>query len=150
MGFGLNDTVSWSSQAHGFRKDKVGRIVAVVPAEGNPVRYVPHGFRAPSSPGLPRGHESYLVAVGTKIYWPRVNDLKTIMGLEGEAVLKAGQSVTQDLLERLTKAWLQSLVAAGMGRAMAKATVEKKLDSILRELTRADSASTPKTKTRKP
>lgn len=38
MAFGIGDTVRWSSQAGGVRKEKVGEVVAVVAAKSLPNR----------------------------------------------------------------------------------------------------------------
>lgn len=67
-----NDNVKWTSQSAGYPKEKRGHIVLVVPA----------GFR-PRGSGLPgfypvgqaRDHESYIVKVGRKHYWPLVKYL---------------------------------------------------------------------------
>lgn len=70
----LGDIVKWQSQANGSTKVKVGKIVAVVPAGQNAV--APVGYSTKNLGfGGPRNHESYLVAAGKLIYWPRVSKL---------------------------------------------------------------------------
>jgi hypothetical protein len=66
----LNDIVSWTSQAQGSTKHKVGVIVEIVP---------PSCLPSMASTCDPRGHESYVVLVKPlrgnakpKKYWPRV------------------------------------------------------------------------------
>ena len=66
--FRLGDKVSWKSQAGGWTKIKYGVIVEVV--------------RPACWPKLPlmdiggsRNHESYIVLVGRKYYWPLVKNL---------------------------------------------------------------------------
>jgi hypothetical protein len=70
VSFYLNETVAWTSQSGGHATTKRGEIVAVVMARNKPV--VPAGYRAAYEFGfLRRRHESYLVAVGNRVYWPR-------------------------------------------------------------------------------
>lgn len=77
--FKVGMTVEWRSSANGSTKHKVGEIVAVVPAKQRPAPK----FRLDSS-GLPRDHESYVIAVKCgktdkakpKLYWPRVAALQ--------------------------------------------------------------------------
>ena len=74
-GFGLGDTVIWSSQAQGSRTTKTGKIIKIVPAGEMPVRFA-------ASTALPRATESYIVSVAPvkgngahKMYWPRTSAL---------------------------------------------------------------------------
>jgi len=83
-----NDFVEWSSQAGGFDKKKIGEVAVVVPAGADPFAEL----RAAGLPrkdcafdgGLPRNHESYIVAVRRtpkskpRYYWPRVANLKKV------------------------------------------------------------------------
>ena len=77
MKFKLGDAVTWTSQSKAYVKTKMGKIVLVVPPD--------HASKVPwSMPGqqmwdglsLPRNHESYVVRVGSKLYWPRVSKLR--------------------------------------------------------------------------
>lgn len=68
--FKLGDRVAWTSSASGKTSRKEGEVVAVVPAGERPP---PKGLR---DPGAPRDHESYVVVVGTKRYWPKVDKLE--------------------------------------------------------------------------
>lgn len=72
MRFKVGDVVTWTSQSGGYSKTKTGTVLAIVPAGSSPV--VPEGYRANSKAGygFGRSHDSYLIAVGKVIYWPRV------------------------------------------------------------------------------
>jgi hypothetical protein len=74
----LGDKVRWSSR----KTEKVGSVVAVVPANTDASACLPDGFSCGSSSGfgMSRNHESYLVKVdgkGRGLYWPRVKHLKS-------------------------------------------------------------------------
>ena len=76
--FVCGDEVRWASQAQGTWKRKQGTVVAVVPAGMCPSDFqaVLVTGRVPSGGfGQPRNHESYLVKVGNKLYWPRTSQL---------------------------------------------------------------------------
>lgn len=72
------DTVTWTSQSHGFVKTKEGVVVAVVAAGHHPFSCLPFSGMRIVNPGGPRKHESYLIQVGTRktLYWPVVSLLK--------------------------------------------------------------------------
>jgi len=76
----IGDKVVWESQGQGFTRQKVGEIVAVIPPRRNPNFHIPEGKWSfgGGSFGLPRNHESYLVAVGNRLYWPRVASLRKV------------------------------------------------------------------------
>lgn len=83
MAFGIGDTVRWSSQAGGVRKEKVGDVVAVVAAKSLPNREQFLSLYKGAGIGISRDHESYVVRVrtgktATKDYWPRVNSLSAV------------------------------------------------------------------------
>ncbi len=88
--FKVGDKVYWSSQSRGFDTDKVGEVVAIVPAGQHirPVRFVETYNVSAMGYGCPRDHESYLVAVQTgktpqakkSLYWPRVKSLHIFKG----------------------------------------------------------------------
>lgn len=77
----VGDTIKWSSQSHGYYKEKAGVVIAIVPA-GVDVRDVQHGlsagFKLLDGPGMSRKRVSYLIAVAPKpgsnakpqLYWP--------------------------------------------------------------------------------
>ena len=71
--FKKGDKVKWTSQSLGCVKTKKGVISAVVPAgeRGTDYGYKPNGGLA----GYSRNHESYVVQVGNKTYWPRTSQL---------------------------------------------------------------------------
>jgi hypothetical protein len=71
----VGDEVSWVSQAGGHSKRKAGRVVQVVPPKAMPCKKFADALR---SSGLPRKEESYVVQVGKKLYWPRVNLLSLV------------------------------------------------------------------------
>lgn len=82
MEFKLGDEVSWSSQAGGFEKVKIGVVVDVISAGESILK---SKFRRElDASTLPRKEESYVVCVGAKpgsrakpkYYWPRVSELK--------------------------------------------------------------------------
>ncbi|BDU72928.1 hypothetical protein METEAL_21020 [Mesoterricola silvestris] len=70
--------VAWTSQSGGYVKDKVGVVAQVVPAKGYPDRdRFLHLYKS-AGVGLCRDHESYVVLVGKRPYWPRVSHLKAV------------------------------------------------------------------------
>jgi hypothetical protein len=75
MLYDLNQTVRWTSQAQGFAKTKVGVIVEVVPSGQLPDHDKFLSLYRGSGVGAPRNHTSYVVKVGSKIYWPRASKL---------------------------------------------------------------------------
>lgn len=75
MKFHINQRVRWTSQAGGSTKTKSGIVVHVVNAGCVPPRENFPSLHRSSGVGLPRDHESYVVRVGTKVYWPRVSGL---------------------------------------------------------------------------
>lgn len=81
--FQVGDRVRWSSQSHAFRKSKRGRVLAVVPPGRDPDSCIRETLRSDFIPGrimfdgtVGRSHESYVVSVGNKLYWPRVRHLE--------------------------------------------------------------------------
>lgn len=78
MQFQIGNRVQWSSQAHGSHKTKEGVVVAVVPAGQLPDRTRFYKLHRGSGVGMPRDHESYVVEVGRKPYWPRANKLGSL------------------------------------------------------------------------
>jgi len=82
--FQIGDTVTWTSQAGGKSKTKIGKVIAIVQADIE-VQYVlthlqSDGFRLPDASLLPRSHESYLIQVGKskRLYWPLVRYLEKV------------------------------------------------------------------------
>jgi len=74
--FKLGDCVKWKSQAQGYTKEKIGRVVQVVKAGFYPYRdSFPQLYRR-YGVGLCRDYESYVVMVGHTPYWPRVKHLQ--------------------------------------------------------------------------
>lgn len=76
--FAVGDEVVWESQSSGSIKKKQGTVVAVVPVGGFAQDLIPRELKCSSRLGYgsPRAHESYLVAVGKRCYWPRVVHLE--------------------------------------------------------------------------
>lgn len=87
--FYVGDEVEWTSQGGGYTKTKRGTVVDVV-APG--IFVGPFYIRDRDLAGFAtrrlcvgegsRDHESYLVLVGTQLYWPRVKDLNLVEPLE--------------------------------------------------------------------
>jgi hypothetical protein len=76
IAFRYDDRVEWTSQSHGFRKTKRGRVAQVVSAGFLPDRVMfPELYRG-AGIGMARDHESYVVLVGSKPYWPRAKTLE--------------------------------------------------------------------------
>ena len=74
--FAVGDTATWTSQAGGYAKDKVGVVVAVVPAGQYPSREDFPSLYRNAGVGMHRDHESYVVHVkGAGVYWPRTRAL---------------------------------------------------------------------------
>ena len=77
----IGDKVTWTSQAGGHTKTKIGYIVHIVPADTWPSMDDPR-FRELDRKNryytVPRNHESYVVEANCKYYFPRVSGLKLI------------------------------------------------------------------------
>jgi pyruvoyl-dependent arginine decarboxylase (PvlArgDC) len=74
----LGDRVRWVSQSQGYRKAKEGEIVEVVPAGFSPNRDAFPQLYQGMGVGFPRNHDSYVVLVGKKPYWPRASLLEKV------------------------------------------------------------------------
>ena len=77
--------VAWTSQAAGVSKDKVGRVVVVVPDGGNAIGALQNhlGRKPPQYVldwGMCREGVSYVVKVGSRYYWPKAEYLKLYVG----------------------------------------------------------------------
>jgi len=68
--FKVGDMVQWRSQAQGSAATKVGEVVEVVPPKARPDRLRFEKLYRGSGCGYGRSHESYVVMVGNKPYWP--------------------------------------------------------------------------------
>lgn len=87
MAIRVGSKVRWRSQSAGYRTEKVGTVVEVVPKD---VPMHPniacrmHGGRSAFGYGCSRDHESYVVSIPTKgkgrpmLYWPRVKQLEVV------------------------------------------------------------------------
>ena len=71
----IDDSVTWTSQAGGYKKEKNGIIVEVVKPGDLPNRDIFWKLYKHSGVGMSRNHESYVVEVKKKHYWPRVKNL---------------------------------------------------------------------------
>ena len=80
MGFRIGDGVQWTSQANGSTRTKQGVVAEVVPAAHKPDRVRFSRLYKHSGCGCARDHESYVVMVGNKPYWPRANVLRPAAG----------------------------------------------------------------------
>lgn len=76
--FKVGDTVEWTSQAQGSTTKKRGVVAEVVEKGKRPNRIRFVALYKSSGCGLGRDHESYVVMVGNKPYWPRANALRNI------------------------------------------------------------------------
>lgn len=79
--FNIGDIVEWTSQSGGYTRTKSGEIVAIVPAEDWAQKHFEKlGLKQNSSCGygMPRNHESYLVKIKNRCYFPRVKKLKRL------------------------------------------------------------------------
>lgn len=65
--FEVGDAVEWSSQSGSYSKKKTGVVEQVIPSGCRPTDVRRCGFA--------RDHESYVVKVRNKLYWPRVSAL---------------------------------------------------------------------------
>lgn len=73
--FAVGTEVEWRSQAQGSCKTKRGTIIEVIPASKRPdTQIYPHLLGA----GWGRKHESYVVLVGRRHYWPVVSKLQKV------------------------------------------------------------------------
>ena len=110
--FKVGDMVEWSSQAGSYRKAKRG-VVAEVVAVGkrpNPERF--WQLHKHSGCGFGRNHESYVVLVGKRPYWPRVSQLRALRVAESPTTATNSAMVPlADVLEIVNK-HLPATVAA--------------------------------------
>ena len=93
--FAVGEKVTWTSQANGIERTKMGTIIGIVPPNTSLYRYLDgradcerqHYNRNNLSLGYVRAEQSYLVAVAmvtrtgkpkkrAKLYWPRVGLLQ--------------------------------------------------------------------------
>ena len=94
----VGDTVTWKSQAKGNWTVKCGGIVEVVPANKYPKTPVRGTFsRSRGWLVLTRDHESYVVKVGARHYWPVVSNLTTKLAAEAVSPTQLTESETLKL-----------------------------------------------------
>ena len=75
MSYKVGDKVQWTSQAQGRSKQKKGIVAEVVSGDARPSKSrFPQLYKG-CGVGFARGHESYVILVGHKPYWPRVSQL---------------------------------------------------------------------------
>ena len=74
--FKVGDTVEWSSQAQASTTTKRGVVAEVVKAGSRPDRALFPALYKYVGCGFGRDHESYVVLVGKKPYWPRAAALR--------------------------------------------------------------------------
>ena len=83
----LGDLVTWTIQAQGCSKTKVGVVVEIVPENCMPSRDEFPKLYTGAGVGSPRNHESYVVSVDVgrnkkgvtfREYWPRVSALEKV------------------------------------------------------------------------
>lgn len=77
--FYVGNCVRWSSQAHGFHREKMGEVVEVVSPGARPNRERFSDLYTGYGAGFGRKGESYVVAVkkprSVKHYWPNASKL---------------------------------------------------------------------------
>lgn len=104
--FLVGDAVVWTSQAQGYSRQKQGVIVSVVAPNERPDRnFFPDLYKG-SGCGFGRDHESYVVRVKNRHYWPRASSL-----------VKAGPTTEQRLAARLAR--IAQIIESADHRAMA-------------------------------
>lgn len=79
--FKVGDVVTWTSQAGGSTSTKAGRVAEVVAPNKRPSPELFPALHGYSGCGRGRTHESYVVLVGTKPYWPHAKLLSLGGGL---------------------------------------------------------------------
>jgi len=112
MIFKVGDRVRWMSQAGGHTKAKEGIVAQVVPPQCYPerARFL-HLFKN-AGVGKTRDHESYVVMVKTRPYWPRANQLTPAESSKGLA---------QNILEYLhTPANVAAVTTLGAGNIVSR------------------------------
>lgn len=81
-GIVLGDKVRFRSQSHGNYKTKTGTVVVVVPRHTNPLQMdTVKKMCLCYEYGSMRDHESYMVRVGYRVYWPRVKHLRKLVSI---------------------------------------------------------------------
>ena len=83
--FVVGDVVTWTSQAKGRSVTKRGEVAEVVPAGSRPTRETFPALYRHSGCGLSRDHESYVVMVKSRPFWPRVLHLHRAVRLREQA-----------------------------------------------------------------
>ena len=72
----IGDVVVWTSQSRGYVRTKRGTILAVIPANKRPSKYDFPELHKGAGIGAARNHTSYVVIVGSKLYWPVASNLE--------------------------------------------------------------------------
>ena len=100
----VGNEVTWTSSSSGFTKKKLGIVVLVIPKDTSASNVVAREFgEAPKyvkNWGGARGHESYVIKAGSKLYWPLVSRLRW-GEMPREYLLKAITSAAEWLLVSL-------------------------------------------------
>ena len=89
--FSIGDFVVWSSQSQGSHTVKSGEVIDILPVGAQPPRELYPSLWKGAGPGIGRNHESYIVKVGRRYYWPRVSQLTRGLRGAGGEVGNAGQ-----------------------------------------------------------
>lgn len=78
MKFKKGDMVKWTSKSCSHEYEKRGTVLEIIPEKEAPYLFFLKYKKCKWEwgGGRPRDHESYLVLVGNKIYWPRVKHLE--------------------------------------------------------------------------
>lgn len=111
MLFKVGDRVRWTSQAGGYVKSKEGIVAQVVPAGEYPERSRFLHLYKSAGVGKSRDHESYVVVVGHKPYWPLANKLQPVEEVQRE---EGYRRVAFDVLDPLLRKFLNLEGAFGL------------------------------------
>jgi|SRR6185295_5732095 len=85
--FKVGDRVTWGGAASPHINEHIGEVVVVVPAgvrcfDARSAAGV-HGHM-PGTSTIPRGHVSYVVRAESRLYWPRVSQLRPVVDVVAE------------------------------------------------------------------
>lgn len=72
----IGDKVRWQSQSQGRATIKEGEIIHILTIGQAPPKELFPSLWKGCGPGNGRNHETYIVKVGNKLYWPRVSALE--------------------------------------------------------------------------
>lgn len=74
----VGDMVTWRSQSQGSWTQKTGVVAAIIPSHSRPDATLWPRLFSSDGPGGARRHQSYIVLVDKRPYWPIVTKLKLV------------------------------------------------------------------------